>query len=146
MKPQVLIVEDNFLLSSHLAEIVETTLKAKPIVASSVSEAMRAVADSFVLAFLDIQIVEGNSYPVARSLIACQVPVMMKPYVTHALVGLAKSMCDKLGYDLCGANFSKRWYSLSGTPYAASAISSNSLRLRITMRPLNARIAFVLSK
>jgi DNA-binding LytR/AlgR family response regulator len=116
MKPQVLIVEDNSLLSSHLAEIVETTLKAEPILASSVSEAMGAVADSLVLAFLDIQIVEGNSYPVARSLVAVHVPIifvsgnepqtvpddlkhvpfMIKPYVTHALVGLAKSMCDKL--------------------------------------------------
>ena len=115
MKPQVLIVEDNFMLSSELAEIVEKELNASTIIVSTVSEALEAAAKSISLALLDIEIVEGNSYPVARLLLDRKVPLIFvsgnapeslpddlrnvpfipKPCFQGKLVFLAKSLCSE---------------------------------------------------
>ena len=117
MRPIVLIVEDNSMLAIHLAEIVEQDLNAESIVTSKVSEALGAVTGLISLALLDIEILEGNSYPVARILIANHVPMIFvsgndpetlpddlkhvpflaKPYVDSTLMTLAKSLCHQLG-------------------------------------------------
>lgn len=116
MRPLVLIVEDNFLLAVQLAEFVEKRLNAKPIIVSKVSEALAVAATSISLALLDIEILEGNSFPVARQLLANNVPFIFvsgnsadtlpfdlkhvpfvsKPYVDNALVQLARSMLSRV--------------------------------------------------
>ena len=112
MKPQVLIVEDNFLLTLNLAEVVQQDLDAEPVFASSVSEALKIDPHGIDLAFLDIEVLDGKSYPVARKLIENTVPLIFisgnesaslpadlrdvpflaKPVVTRRLVRLCKAL------------------------------------------------------
>jgi DNA-binding LytR/AlgR family response regulator len=114
MKPNVLIVEDNFLLSEHLVDIVEGDLAAKPMTATSVSVAMGIIPDGIVLAFLDIEVTDGKTYPAARKLMANnipfifvsgnepaslpedlkEVPFLSKPVATGRLVSLAKTLSN----------------------------------------------------
>jgi DNA-binding LytR/AlgR family response regulator len=113
MKPHVLIVEDNFLLSEHLADIVQGDLAAEPLMASCVSVA-RMIPDGVVLAFLDIEVADGKTYPAARKLRANnipfifvsgnepaslpedlkEVPFLSKPVVPGRLVRLAKALSN----------------------------------------------------
>ena len=74
MKPRVLILEDNFLLSENLAEIVHHDLEADALQVSHVSEAMTKIPDGFALALLDIEVLDGKSYPVARKLMQNDIP------------------------------------------------------------------------
>ena len=113
MKPNVLIVEDDFLLAANLAEVVQEELDAEPVLASSVAEALQIPPARIVLALLDIEILDGKSYPVARKLIENNVPIIFvsgnesaslpddlkdipflaKPVATGRLVRLAKALC-----------------------------------------------------
>ena len=113
MKPNVLIVEDDFLLATNLAEVVQEELDAEPLLASSVAEALLIIPDHLALAFLDIEILDGKSYPIARTLIKNSVPIIFvsgnesaslpddlkgvpflsKPVATGRLVRLAKALC-----------------------------------------------------
>jgi DNA-binding LytR/AlgR family response regulator len=112
MKPHVLILEDNFLLAANLEDVVQDDLNAEPIGVSTVSEALKLIPDDIALAFLDIEVRDGNSYPVARKLMAhnipCiivsgndqstlpddlkEVPFLSKPVATGRLVRLAKAL------------------------------------------------------
>jgi DNA-binding LytR/AlgR family response regulator len=74
MKPRVLILEDNFLLAENLAEIVEQDLKGKPLAVSTVAEALKCISDDIALAFLDIESLDGKSYPAARKLTQNNIP------------------------------------------------------------------------
>ena len=112
MKPHVLIVEDNFILAAHLAEVVQEDLAAEPLTATTVSVALGIIPDNIVLALLDIEVADGKTYPAARKLkennipfifvsgneIASlpddlqDVPFLPKPVATGRLVGLAKTL------------------------------------------------------
>jgi two-component SAPR family response regulator len=112
MKPHVLIVEDNFLLSEHLVDIVKGDLAAQPLTASCVSVALGMIPDDVVLAFLDIEVADGETYPAARKLKANNipfifvsgneptslpddlkgVPFLSKPVASGRLVHLAKTL------------------------------------------------------
>jgi len=112
MKPHVLIVEDNFLLSEHLIDIVKEELAAVPLTATRVSVALGIIPDDIVLAFLDIDVADGKTYPAARKLIAHKIPFIFvsgnepsslpddlknapflsKPVVMDHLVDLAKTL------------------------------------------------------
>jgi DNA-binding LytR/AlgR family response regulator len=117
MKPTVLIVEDDFLLAVNLAEVVQQELNAEPVLVASVAEALQIVPDKIApekiaLAFLDIEILDGKSYPIARKLIEYNVPVIFvsgnehsslpedlkdvpflpKPVASGRLVKLAKTL------------------------------------------------------
>ena len=74
MRPHVLIVEDNFLLSECLVDIVQEDLSAEPLTATCVSVALGIIPDDIVLAFLDIEVEDGKSYPAARKLMANNIP------------------------------------------------------------------------
>lgn len=112
MKPHVLILEDDFLLAANLEEVVQEDLKAAPIGVSTVAEALKIIPDDIALAFIDIEVRDGKSYPVARKLlkhsIPCiivsgneqsslpddlkDVPFLPKPVATGRLVRLAKAL------------------------------------------------------
>jgi DNA-binding LytR/AlgR family response regulator len=109
MKPHVLILEDDFLLAANL---VQDDLKGEPIGISTVAEALQIIPDRIALAFLDIEVRDGKSYPVARKLmennIPCiivsgnqqsllpadlrQLPFLSKPVAAGRLVRLAKAL------------------------------------------------------
>lgn len=74
MKPHVLILEDNFLLAENLAEIVQEDLKGEPRPVCTVSEALKIIPDDIALAFLDIELLDGKSYPAARKLMQHNIP------------------------------------------------------------------------
>ena len=76
MKPHVLIAEDNFFLAANLADIVTQDLNAHPVSVSRVSEALKFISDDIAIAFLDIELLDGKSYPVARKLIESNIPII----------------------------------------------------------------------
>ena len=112
MKPHVLILEDDFLLAANLEEVVQDDLHADPIGVSTVSEALKIIPDDIALAFLDIEVRDGKSYPVARKLMENnipfiivsgnesaslpddlkEVPFLSKPVAPGRLVRLAKAL------------------------------------------------------
>jgi two-component SAPR family response regulator len=77
MKPHVLILEDDFLLAAHMEEIVQDDLNGEPIGVSTVAEALEIIPDDIVMAFLDIEVRDGKSYPVARKLINNSIPCII---------------------------------------------------------------------
>lgn len=112
MKPHVLILEDNFLLAENLAEIVQQDLNGEPTSVSTVSEALKIIPDDIALAFLDIDLLDGNSFPAARKLMQNRIPfifvsgnekaslpddfkgipLLSKPVRTDQLVRLSKAL------------------------------------------------------
>jgi DNA-binding LytR/AlgR family response regulator len=76
MKPQVLILEDDFLLSEDLANLVRDALDAIPVVATTVSDATDLIDDNIVFAFLDIDLPDGTSYSVAKKLLESGIPLV----------------------------------------------------------------------
>lgn len=119
MKPTVLIVEDNFFLAADLAELVQEDLKSEPVLARTVKEGHQAVQNNLAIAFLDIELPDGMSYPVARKLVEIGVPVVFisgndrasvpedlrnvpflrKPVVLRHLIILAKALSERLSGD-----------------------------------------------
>ena len=112
MKPQVLIVEDNFLVAENLRDIVEIVLVAQPITVSRVSDALQVSHEGIALGLLDIELADGNCYPVARKLMDNRIPIIFlsgnqhsslpmefkdvpflsQPVTTNHLVLLAKAL------------------------------------------------------
>ena len=74
MKPHVLILEDNFIISLDIAGLVTESLHAVPVMARSVATAMKMIPDDIALAFLDIDVGDGESYPVAQKLAEWDIP------------------------------------------------------------------------
>lgn len=116
MKPHVLIVEDDFLQAANLAEVVQQHLDAQPVAVASVSEALKVIPDNIELAILDIEVVDGKSYPAARRLMQNDIPIIFvsanaraslpddlkeipflsKPFVPDNLVRLSKALTPAL--------------------------------------------------
>lgn len=116
MKPHILIVEDNFFLAEELSEMIQDELQGLPITTASVSTAIDLLPDNFQLAFLDIEVLDGNTYPVARLLRASNIPFIFvsgndpkslpeefrnepfvaKPFRKTELIWLARSLTDVL--------------------------------------------------
>jgi DNA-binding response OmpR family regulator len=112
MKPTVLIVEDNFLLAEELAELVRHELHAVPVTTNTAAAAIELIPDAVKLAFLDIEVLDGTTYPVARKLAANNIPLIFisgnepskipeefhglpfisKPFLHGKLVRLASSL------------------------------------------------------
>lgn len=117
MKPNVLIVEDNFLLCADIADLVADRLNATPVTADSIAKAMKLVCDDIAFAFLDIDVSDGESYPVAQKLMDNEIPIVFvsgkdqdllpdefsdvpfvsKPASPRVLVQLAKSLSSAFG-------------------------------------------------
>ncbi|HUQ35599.1 MAG TPA: response regulator [Aestuariivirga sp.] len=114
MKPKILIVEDCVLLAMDLAELVQRDLEAEAVMAMNIKDALRAANDNVTLAFLDIELPDGESYPIARTLMTMgvpfifisanesaslpddltEVPFLPKPVVPSRLIGLAKALVE----------------------------------------------------
>ena len=114
MKPHVLILEDNFFLAEHLAEIVQQDLDGEPLAVSTVAEALKCIPDNIALAFLDVELLDGQSYPAARKLMLNKIPLIFvsgneqsslpedfkdipflsKPVSTGRLVRLSKALSN----------------------------------------------------
>jgi DNA-binding LytR/AlgR family response regulator len=117
MKPNILILEDNFLLAEELAYVVKKWLNGTPLLAATVSDALKLISEDIVLAFLDIEVLDGVSYPVAKKLITDKIPLIFvsgieketlpeefketpflpKPASDRKLVQLAKSLTHASG-------------------------------------------------
>jgi two-component SAPR family response regulator len=74
MKPHVLILEDNFIISYDIAGLVSESLHAEPVLARSVEAALKLIPDDIAFAFLDIDVLDGVSYPVAQKLVKNHIP------------------------------------------------------------------------
>ncbi len=119
MKPHVLIVEDDFLQAANLAEVVQQDLDAQPLAVASVSEALKIIPDDIELAILDIEVMDGTSFPAARKLMQNdipfifvsanaraslpddlkKVPFLSKPFVPGNLVRVSKALMPALARD-----------------------------------------------
>jgi CheY-like chemotaxis protein len=116
MKPHILIVEDNFLLAEDLSDIVSHDLHGVAMTTGMASTAIELIPDDFQLALLDIEVLDGNTYPVARLLRANKIPFIFvsgndpkslpeefknepflpKPYRKSDLIKLARSLTEVL--------------------------------------------------
>lgn len=76
MENKILIVEDDVFIAGDMAEIVEETLGAMPILASSCDEALAKIDSHTVLALLDVDVTDGPTYDVARQLKNLGIPFM----------------------------------------------------------------------
>jgi DNA-binding LytR/AlgR family response regulator len=65
MKPNVLIVEDDFLLAANLEDVVQEDLLAEPIGVSTVAQALEIIPDGVQFAVLDIEVRDGQTFSVA---------------------------------------------------------------------------------
>ncbi len=116
MKLHVLIVEDNFFLAEELRHFVQDALLGVATTTNKASTAIDLIPDGIELAFLDIEVLDGNTYPVARLLRANHIPFIFvsgndpnslpdefrhepflaKPYRESDLINLARSLTDTL--------------------------------------------------
>ncbi len=117
MKQTVLILEDDFFISMEMADIVVRHLSAIPIVVTRAHDALKVIANDareIAFALLDIEVIDGHSYPVAKKLNEMNIPFVFvsgtepdrlppdlqdapfipKPASTPRLVQLAKSLCS----------------------------------------------------
>lgn len=65
---RILIVEDDPLVSAHIASIVEETVDAEVLVSASIAGANAALATPLDFAFLDVDVLDGTTYAFAASL------------------------------------------------------------------------------
>ncbi|MEJ1160308.1 response regulator [Prosthecomicrobium sp. N25] len=74
MKPRVLIVEDDPLIALDLEIIIADKVPAEVIVAASVADARRHVAEPITFALLDIDVLDGKTFEIAEALAARNTP------------------------------------------------------------------------
>lgn len=68
-QPRVLILEDEFFVAIDLEQIVQTHLpSAEVVLCTSVAEAQAALEKPVGLALLDIDVLDGKSFPLAQAL------------------------------------------------------------------------------
>jgi DNA-binding response OmpR family regulator len=79
---RVLIVEDEPLIAMTLGTLVEDTLPADVVIKSSLGEARDVMDEPFDLALIDIDLISGRTYEIARALGRKNVPYA---FVTGAL-------------------------------------------------------------
>jgi CheY-like chemotaxis protein len=116
METKILIVEDDVFIAGDIAEIVEESLGAMPIMASSCREALSKIDSNTTLGLLDIDVTDGPTYDVARRLKELGIPFMFilgnspdklptdlkgqpylsKPAHSAAIVRLAKTLSANL--------------------------------------------------
>lgn len=94
-RPLVLIVEDDALVAISLATIVTEEYDVETHLAASVATAEAALADDINFAFLDVDVIGGNTYDFARKLCREHIP----------FVFLSGSDPDRVPMDLRGALF-----------------------------------------
>ena len=68
MTNSVLILEDDYFLREDLADIVREQFAVEPVISWSNEQALRLITSEIKLALLDIEVVDGLSFSVARAL------------------------------------------------------------------------------
>jgi CheY-like chemotaxis protein len=76
MRKKVLIVEDNALLADAMASIVEDELGCTPVTVESTTGALALIDDSLGLALLDVDVVDGTTYPIAARMMQRNIPIV----------------------------------------------------------------------
>lgn len=76
MKKIVLIVEDNPLIASAAAMLVEDVLHCTAISSSTVGEAMELLNNRVDLAILDVEVTDGLTYPLALRMLQLGIPFL----------------------------------------------------------------------
>jgi DNA-binding response OmpR family regulator len=71
---RVLIVEDEPMISMYLEEIVEETVPAIVTIKSSVKTTRQVIAEPFHLALLDVDVTDGKTYEIAKTLDDRRIP------------------------------------------------------------------------
>jgi len=105
MRKNVLIVEDDPLLAWASASVIEDEFGVTPTTVDSTSAAMPLLDDGVDLALLDIEVVDGLTFPLARELSERGVPVVF----------------------LSGSDPAKVPNHLSGTPFLQKPVSPKQL-------------------
>jgi DNA-binding response OmpR family regulator len=72
--PRILIVEDEPLIAMDLEDVVAQVLPAVIIVKSSVAGARNVLTEPVDFAFLDVNVTNGVTFPLAEKLMADRVP------------------------------------------------------------------------
>ena len=78
----VLVVEDEFLILLDLEYVLESA-GATVIAAMSLREAIEAAEQRYDVAVLDVRLPDGDVYPAARMLAACDVPLVFHSGHAH---------------------------------------------------------------
>lgn len=71
---RVLIVEGDILIALHLEGIINDISTADVVITASVTDMRKALSSSFDVAFLDVDVTNGKTFEIARSLPEKQVP------------------------------------------------------------------------
>jgi DNA-binding NtrC family response regulator len=72
----VLILEDDPLLASSMALVVEDSLDCHVCLAAGVSEAMPLIDDGLEFALLDVDVSDGQSFPLAALMMERKIPCL----------------------------------------------------------------------
>jgi len=73
---RVLILEDDPLIASAMATMVEDSLGCTVHLAAGVAQAMPLVEDGLKLALLDVQVADGKSFPLASLVVTRNIPCL----------------------------------------------------------------------
>ncbi len=111
MKPHVLILEDNFIISYDIAGLVTESLHATPLLARSLAAALKLIPDN--IAFLDIDVLDGVSYPVAQKLVKNHIPFIFLSAKNRNLLPEEFSEAPFLSKPVDGRNLMQLTKSLS---------------------------------
>jgi DNA-binding NtrC family response regulator len=76
MKKRVLIVEDNPLIADAVAVLVEESLDCDTLMVPTVEEAMALLDAQVDLGILDVEVVDGLTYPLAARMMQHQIPFL----------------------------------------------------------------------
>ena len=114
MKPHVLILEDDFIISMDIESLVAESLHATPVLARSVHAALKLLPDDIVFAFLDIDVLDGHSYPVAQKLVDNHIPFIFLSGKNKNLLPEAFSQAPFLSKPVDAENLLQLTKSLTG--------------------------------
>lgn len=112
---RVLIVEDDALTAMYLEGVINDVSTAHIVITTSVSDTRDALNSSFDLAFLDVDVTNGKTFELARSLLKKEVPFVFvsgslrtevpeelqfapfigKPFQRSDIVGVLSSLFDE---------------------------------------------------
>jgi DNA-binding response OmpR family regulator len=76
MEKNVLILEDDMIISDDLANIVRHALVANPRVSSSCADALGMIDDDISFALLDVKVTDGSTHDIARLLRTKRIPIL----------------------------------------------------------------------
>ena len=76
MEKKILIVEDDPFIAAHLTMLVEDELGYVPLSTPTVEQAWELIAAGIDGALLDVEVGDGNTYPLAQFMLRNDIPVI----------------------------------------------------------------------